>query len=685
MNKFMLKMPKKIILFLALLSAPSVFYVSAKYIGTRSTLLYKQNVLFNKDISENSSNLAKTEKASNLRHKSQLTVDESKNSAQTQNFQMQPSSLVKDISTTTLSPITQNTINKAKPPKFTLIPLNYKLTEKKQLAGFTLYKLQIGQTLKKGQYYVLNTSKFKYDEFVLELPQNTEKISVWAINTNPANIKSSDSLNKYTLYKDIVNIVSGEYNYVSNIVYANAPYLIFSPRTTTKLLNIELWHYTDQTSNTAISTNQANNTYSNLANATNLQNFIAHTNSVADYATNYTKDMSSGLKVSCLNIIPRSQWGANPASWDTHHPNLLINDVRRLKYIPEYNCRWMPEYIQPRRFVIHHTVTRNYPTDPYREVREIYIYHAYSRGWGDIGYNFLIDSQGRIFEGKIGGVGVKGYHAFEAANDMAVGIALIGNFTYSNPTDAQLSALSKLLAEQANIYGIPLKYCGGGTLTEWLDQSCTVFGHRHIYVWSWDSNDWYKKPTACPGEYFVTHGKLAQAVSTAENLRQNGYTSIKEAKTWATNLVSSISDRQKYFLEITFKNADTKTLQELSNYIPKYTGLWHISLMKDKKAYITLQSYNNGYCGVVVPPLNWHGYDDCGPHGCMYFPASGGIKERLITILIALKLNPYIDQIKLVEQPQWAQITANINNSIISNATNLNMLKGKKCIKDIGD
>ena len=389
--------------------------------------------------------------------------------------------------------------------------------------------------------------------------------------------------------------------------------------------------------------------------------------------------------MSCLNIIPRSQWGANPSTWDTHHPNLHINDVRRLKYIPEYNCRWMPEYIQPRRFVIHHTVTRNYPTDPYREVREIYIYHAYSRGWGDIGYNFLIDSQGRIFEGKIGGVGVKGYHAFEAANDMAVGIALIGNFTYSNPTDAQLSALSKLLAEQANIFGIPLKYCGGNTLTEWLDQSCTVFGHRHIYVWSWDSNDWYKKPTACPGEYFVTHGKLAQAVNTAENLRQSGYTSIKEAKTWATNLVNSISDRQKYFLEITFKDADTKTLQELSNYIPKYTGLWHISLMKDKKAYITLKSYDNGYCGVVVPPINWHGYDDCGPHGCMYFPASGGIKERLITILIALKLNPYIGQIKLVEQPKWAQITATINNSIISDATNLNMLKGKKCIKYIGD
>ena len=676
MNKFMLKMPKKIILLLALLASPPLLYVSAKYISTHPTLLYKQNLLLNKNISKNTSNLVETGEASNLTH--------NKNSGGSGDIWKQSASLAKGASTITLLPTIQNTNSNTdtKPPKFTLIPLNYKLIEKKQLAGFTLYKLQIGQNVKVGQYYILDTSKYHYDELVLELATNAGKIHIWATNVKP---KTYNDLTRHTLYNSDAIAVSGRYSYVSNIVYTNAPYLIIKPTTTTKLTNIELWYYTAKASDTTRHINQDNNNSSNLANTANLKNFIARTNSVADYATAYTKDMSSGLKVSCLNIIPRSQWGTNPATWDAHHPNLPINDIHRLKYIPEYSCRWMPEYIQPRRFVIHHTVTRNYPTDPYREIREIYIYHTYSRDWGDIGYNFLIDSEGRIFEGKIGGVGVKGYHAFEAANDMAVGIALIGNFTYSNPTNAQLNALSKLLAEQANIFGIPLKYCGGGTLTEWLDQSCTVFGHRHIYVWSWDSNDWYKKPTACPGEYFVTHGKLAQAVSTAENLRQNGYTSIKEAKTWANNLINSIRDRQKYFLELTFKGADTKTLQELSNYIPKYTGLWHISLMKDKKAYITLKSYDNGSCGVVVPPLNWHGYDDCGPHGCMYFPASGGIKERLITILIALKLNPYIDQIKLVEQPQWAQITANINNSTTNSITNFNMLKNKECIKDIGD
>ena len=570
-----------------------------------------------------------------------------------------------------------NRKNTADTRKFTLTPLHTKLIQTKKLAGFTLYKLQIGQNLKAGQYYILNTSNYKYNEFVLELGNNTNHINIWATNKKP---QTFTSLNGFSLYKGSATVVSARYNYISNIVYATAQYLIIQPTTTTKLSNIELWYYTAKPP-TASNLQTAENN-SNLANSANSTNSVSHINTVADYYTSYTRDMRSGLKVSSLHIIPRTQWGANPATWDTHHPNLPINDVRRLKYIPDANCRWMPEYIQPRRFIIHHTVTHNHPSDPYREVREVYLYHAYSRGWGDIGYNFLIDSQGRIFEGKIGGVGVKGYHAFEAGNDMAVGIGLIGNFTDHNPTTAQLVSLKKLLAEQANIFNIPLHYCGGNTLTEWLNTSCTVFGHRHIYVWNWDNNDWYKKPTACPGEYFVTHGRLAQVVAHAEDLRRSSFTSIKDAKTWATNLVNSISNRSKHYLEINFQNADTKTLQELSNYVPKYTGIWAIKLMKNKKAYVTLKSYNNGYCGVVVPPLNWHGYDDCGSHGCMYFPASGGIKERLITILTALKLNPYIDQIKLIEQPQWAwtSTTASVNS-----INTPNMLKNKACIKDIGD
>jgi hypothetical protein len=87
-------------------------------------------------------------------------------------------------------------------------------------------------------------------------------------------------------------------------------------------------------------------------------------------------------------IISRKGWGANEA-WATREP----------------------VYETPTHFVIHHTVTSNDPQDPAYIVRAIYQYHALSQGWGDIGYNFLIDRQGNIYEGRKGGDGVVGVHA----------------------------------------------------------------------------------------------------------------------------------------------------------------------------------------------------------------------------------------------------------------------------------
>ena len=90
--------------------------------------------------------------------------------------------------------------------------------------------------------------------------------------------------------------------------------------------------------------------------------------------------------------------------------------------------------------IVHHTVTRDPETDPKATLRAIYQYHAVSRGWGDIGYNFLIDQQGTIYEGRFGGDSVVGGHALQY-NWGSIGIAILGNYSDHSITDATRASL----------------------------------------------------------------------------------------------------------------------------------------------------------------------------------------------------------------------------------------------------
>lgn len=145
-------------------------------------------------------------------------------------------------------------------------------------------------------------------------------------------------------------------------------------------------------------------------------------------------------------IYSRAQWGADE-SW---------RDPTSLHYFEIHGG------------FVHHTVNSNDYTaaEVPAIIRGIYYFHTHSRGWSDIGYNFLIDKFGRIWEGRYGGVDrpVVGAHAY-GVNDYAFGVAAIGNFcnpahdgssctTNVQPTSAMLNAEGALFAWKLSLSGI---------------------------------------------------------------------------------------------------------------------------------------------------------------------------------------------------------------------------------------
>ena len=104
--------------------------------------------------------------------------------------------------------------------------------------------------------------------------------------------------------------------------------------------------------------------------------------------------------------------------------------------------------------IVHHTAGTNSYTRAQAAaiVRGIEVYHVQGNGWNDIGYNFLIDRFGTVYEGRGGGIdqNVIGAHA-QGFNSGTVGVALLGNFTAAVPTKAQQDALVQLLAWRLDI------------------------------------------------------------------------------------------------------------------------------------------------------------------------------------------------------------------------------------------
>ena len=186
--------------------------------------------------------------------------------------------------------------------------------------------------------------------------------------------------------------------------------------------------------------------------------------------------MTDGVKKVVREVVPRRAFAAD----NVGQPGIIS---RAGWGADESKRSWAPSFAPLKRMIVHHTVTTNDDRNPTATVRSIYHYHAVSQGWGDIGYNFLVDPAGRIYEGRWSGSitgedgakrGVIGAHA-RGHNAGAVGTAMLGNLSGRDATPEAKNALADLLAWKADRHN--------------LDPQ-GVIGHR-------DAGQ-----TSCPGEVF---------------------------------------------------------------------------------------------------------------------------------------------------------------------------------------
>ena len=108
---------------------------------------------------------------------------------------------------------------------------------------------------------------------------------------------------------------------------------------------------------------------------------------------------------------------------------------------------------------VHHTVNANdyAPQDSAAIVLSICRYHRNENGWRDIGYNFLVDRYGQIFEGREGGIDqpVIGAQA-QGYNGVSTGVANLGTFSQAPQTAAGVQATAELLAWKLSLHGVPV-------------------------------------------------------------------------------------------------------------------------------------------------------------------------------------------------------------------------------------
>ncbi|WP_432494138.1 N-acetylmuramoyl-L-alanine amidase [Kineococcus auxinigenes] len=154
--------------------------------------------------------------------------------------------------------------------------------------------------------------------------------------------------------------------------------------------------------------------------------------------------------------------------------------------------------------VVHHTADPGTYTQAQvpAVIRGMYRYHTVTLGWADLGYNFVVDRFGGIWEGRAGGTTrpVVGAHA-GGFNVDTFGVSMMGDYTSAAPSAACLESVAQVIAWKFSLHGInptgttQLTSAGGGTARYARGTTVTlrtVSAHRDVGY------------TACPGNVGFT-------------------------------------------------------------------------------------------------------------------------------------------------------------------------------------
>jgi hypothetical protein len=261
--------------------------------------------------------------------------------------------------------------------------------------------------------------------------------------------------------------------------------------------------------------------------------------------------------------------------------------------------RVAPDYHPVNHMVVHHTADSNslLPSEPNwaARVRAEWSFHTFTRGWGDVGYNYLIDPNGVVYEGRAGGDDAVAFH--DTANYGSMGIVLIGTYATVPPTPAAQNTLVSILAWKAEQKGInPLgnsyyygcsrsRYCYPYNLSSIVPN---IAGHRQVTPGH----------TTCPGDQTMAYlpgirNRVAQALSGAPV--DNGDLTIDEFESSFTKSNANWHEANCGFDGHTYWTYATNNLAESSN-----TATWRPNIPTDGRYRVYVHIPQG--CGLAPPP-----------------------------------------------------------------------------------